>query len=179
MLDLLDVVAGGDGTGYHRHRGINPVTGVSCPAFTDQWFPSNRQYRPITWHRLIDGVFVPKGGARAVQLDSAGHVFAGFAKTSGVTWGEIWSRPADFKSELHKKCWIYLLGRRPDLTPEGRGLLGLHANAGITFNLEAMRKTYAAVRPARFQATGAMPTRGPGIPRPTAWPTYGYLSTVG
>ena len=164
VLDLLDIVAGGNGTGYHRHRGINPVTGVSCLAFTDQWFPSDHQYRPITWHRLIDGVFVPEGGARAVQLDSAGHAFAGFAKTSGVTWGEIWSRSADVKPEHHKQNWIYLLGRRQELTPEGRGLLGLHANAGITFNLEAMRKIYTAVRPARFQATGAIADARPWNP---------------
>ena len=91
-----------------------------------------------------------------MQLDSARHVFAGFAKASGVTWGEIWSRSADFKPEQHQKCWIYLVGRRQELTPEGRGLLGLHANAGITFDLAAMRKAYAAVRPARFQAVGAI-----------------------
>ena len=164
LLDLLDVVAGGDGTGNHRHRGINPVSGASCPEFTDQWLLGDQQYHSVGWHRLIDGVFVPKGGAGAVQLDSAGHVFTGFAETSGVTWGEIWSRSADFKPEEHTKCWIYLVGRRQELTPEGRGVLGLHANAGITFDLAAMRKAYAAVRPAHFQATGAIADARPWNP---------------
>jgi hypothetical protein len=50
--------------------------------------------------------------------------------------------------------------------PEGRGLLGLHANTGITFDLDAMRQAHPGVRPARFRAlTGLGNTQGafPGL----------------
>ena len=37
--------------------------------------------------------------------------------------------------------------------PEHRGLLGLHSNAGITFDLEAIRRAHDGRAMARFQAT--------------------------
>ncbi len=43
--------------------------------------------------------------------------------------------------------------RGGEYMPDNRGLLCLHANAGITFNLELIRNTHPSVlRPARFRA---------------------------
>ena len=119
------------------------------------------QYHPVTWHKLIDGVFVPDGGAGPVVVDSAGHMFGGFAKTDGQLYGSIWSRAADVKANgrdenKDNNCWMYAMGRGEQFMPRNLGLLGLHANAGITFNLEAMRTMYPAVRPARFRATAGV-----------------------
>ena len=36
--------------------------------------------------------------------------------------------------------------------PSGRGLLCMHANAGLTFDLEAMRKSHAGWMPVKFSA---------------------------
>jgi hypothetical protein len=164
VLDLLDVVAGGNGTGQRRDRGISPFTGIPCAVFPNEGAESGREYRQITWHGLIDGVFVPNGGEGAVQLDSAGHRFGGLPKTSGSTWGAIWSRSANVGREAQKRDWTCVIGPRPEFTPDGRGLLALHANAGITFNLEAMRKMYRAVRPTRFQTVGGMVDARPWNP---------------
>ena len=48
--------------------------------------------------------------------------------------------------------WVYSLGGGEQFMPKHRGLLCMHANAGITFNLEAIRKMYPGRRPVRFRA---------------------------
>ena len=89
LLDLLDVVAGGDGTGHRRESGIDPGTGSQDRIFAT-YHRSDPHYRPAFWQPLVDGVFIPDGRAGAVQLDTAGHAFAGFPPTTGVTYGSIW-----------------------------------------------------------------------------------------
>jgi hypothetical protein len=161
-IDLLDVVAGGDGAGHRRERGIDLATGMQDTYFNAQGRDCDSRYHPTAWHNLIDGVFVPNGGAGPVQLDSARHTFGGFPRTSGRTWGGIWARTADVKPqgrEESRNRWVYLIGRCEQYAPQGRGLLCLHANAGITFNIEALRKSHQGLRPARFSATaGLVPT---------------------
>jgi hypothetical protein len=156
VLDLLDIVAGGNGTGRRRERGIDLATGVQDTFFIGQGRDCDRRYRPTAWHKLIDGVFVPNGGAGPVQLDSAGHTFDGFPRTSGRIWGGIWARAADVKPDRRaedSRSWVYIMGRRDQFTPEGRGLLCLHANAGVTFKIEALRELHPGSRPARLSAT--------------------------
>jgi hypothetical protein len=158
-LDLLDIVAGGDGTGHRREAGLDPTTGMR-----DTWFaPQDRwgdgKYRPVPWQPLLDGVFVPPGDGAPVALDSAGHTFAGFRNTNGHVWASIWARAAEVKPDNRAKdpsFWIYAIGASRQFMPEGCGLLAFHANGGVTFNLETMRQVHEGVRPARFQAVAAV-----------------------
>jgi hypothetical protein len=159
FIDLLDIVAGGNGTGQHRERGIDPSSGMEDPLFVAAVRDADPQYRPITWSALIDGVFVPKGGAGPTVLDSAGHTFDGFQKTDGKAYGSIWPRSANVKPNKRNEnpnYWVHFLGRCDQYMPERRGLLGLHANAGITFNLAAMRDRYPGVRPVRLRAVAGV-----------------------
>lgn len=161
LLDLLDIVAGGNGTGNRRERGIDPVTGMEDPLYVPKYRGGDRQYWRVSWHKLIDGVFIPDGRAGAIQLDSAGHTFDGFPPTCGEAWGSIWARAAEVKQDKLKLAkntiyWIYAMGSGEQFMPDRRGLLCFHANAGITFNLEAMRKMHPDVRPARFRATAGL-----------------------
>jgi hypothetical protein len=163
-LDLLDIVAGGHGVTGRRERGVDPATGMEDPSFASEPRFGDRKYRPVTWHKLIDGVFVPDGGAGPMVVDSAGHTFDGFPKTAGRLWGSIWARAADIRKdgrEQHDEYWIYAMGRGQQFMPRNFGLLAMHANVGITFNLEAMRTLYPGVRPARFHAVaGVADARG-------------------
>ena len=92
----------------------------------------------------------------AVQLDSAGHVFKGFPRTSGTTYGSIVPCAGEFSRDQSGYDWTKDMGLCRQFMPNGRGLLSLHANMGITFNLEAMRKLYPTARPARFQAVAGI-----------------------
>ena len=158
VLDLLDIVAGGNGSGHRRERGIDPTTGMQDPSFVGNDRGGDRRYWPIAWHKLIDGVFVPDGGAGAVKLDSAGHTYA-LPHTEGRVYGSIWARAADVSvgdNLKNSRFWIYGIGRGGQFMPEGRGLLALCADVGITFDLEAIHQTYPEVVPSRFRAVAGL-----------------------
>jgi len=174
-LDLLDIVAGGNGLGRLRERGIDPASGNRDLAFTYDVRGGDRQYHWIGWHPLIDGVFVPDGGTGPVQLDSAGHVFDGFPKTNGEASCTIWAQgpevlPVETAAELAKQRQLkqYWTPRPEQLMPERRGLLGIHSNAGITFRLDAMRRAFPSVAPSRFQAIAVLDDVRPLIPEAEA-----------
>ncbi len=183
LLDLLDVVAAGNGTGHRREHGVHPANGVYEHAFVGG--PNSigdHQYHFVSWHELIDGVFIPDGSAGPVQLDSARHAFDGFPKTSNTTYGPIWSRAADIAPENSAKeneRWMYALGRGEQFMPDGRGLLCMNPNTAITFNLATMRKMYRGMRrrgsgPSRAWATELSCRRGR-----KAWPAIGSSWTAG
>jgi len=162
VLDLMDIVAGGDGTGQNRERGIDPATGMQDTFFLAQDRGGDpHKYMPVTWNRLIDGVFVVDGRAGAIQLDSAGHTFEAFPVTRGTAFGSIWARSVDVipKDERTKisKHWVYIIGPAKQYMPDNRGLLGLHPNAGITFDLAAIRRAQPGTRPTRFHAVCGAP----------------------
>ena len=162
-LDLLDIVAGGNGRGLRRQRAIDPIGGQPCSVFITEYRYGGEGYWPIDWNKLIDGVFVPDMYTGAVQLDSAGHVFKGFPRISGATYGSIVPCAGDFSREQRGYDWTKDMGLCRPLMPKGRGLLSLHANMGITFNLEAMRKLYPTTRPARFRAVAGIGDGRPWI----------------
>jgi hypothetical protein len=163
-LDLLDIVAGGDGTGQRRERGIDPSSGMEDPVFIAKVRDGPGRYMAVAGQRLIDGVFVPDGGPGPVQLDSAGHRFDGFPKTSGTVHSSIFARAAAVKlddrklddRELKGLYWVYAMGPAREYMPDGRGLLALCPNAGITFDLENMRQSHQGARPARFRAVAGL-----------------------
>jgi hypothetical protein len=160
-LDLLDVVAGGNGMGNRREHGIDPTTGDVDYVFYGReggFRTGNHQYNPTTWSWFIDGVFMPDGSAGAVRLDSAGNTFDGFPKSTNRCYGSLWSRAAAISEEHSKgrQQWIYSFGPGRQFMPEGRGLLGFCGDMAITFNLEATRKMYPGLRPSQFHAVAGV-----------------------
>ena len=160
MLDLLDIVAGGNGTGHRREHGIDPTTGMEDPSYCAAERSGDGVYRRVAWSKLIDGVFVPRASKGApVVLDSAGHTFQGFPPTSGWSYGSIWARAAAVpKNDLAENgaYGCYAMGRCEQFMPEGRGLLYLQPNVGITFDLQTVRQMYVGARPARFRAVAGL-----------------------
>ncbi|MFP6904675.1 MAG: DUF1553 domain-containing protein, partial [Verrucomicrobiota bacterium] len=94
---------------------------------------------------FVDGVFVPDGGeGRAkIPVSSTGLTITGLPKTSGFAWDMIRNGPvASQHANTHGGI---------DFTKDGHTLLGLHANAGITFDLAAIRKA-SGMKGLRFTA---------------------------
>ncbi len=161
LVDLLDIVASGDGSWHRRERGIDPVSGTELPAFSVVG-RSDGKYHRTTYYRYVDGIFVLDGSSSPVQIDSAGHVFGGFPKNSGQSFGCIFARAASVEPRDRQlgidnsDYWVY--GIRPDVEkevmPGRRGLLAVHSNAGITFDVEAIRRHHGDWRSARFRAIG-------------------------
>ncbi len=157
LVDLLDIVAGGDGMGQNRDQGLDPTLGLEETQFTPARQPSDGMYHRTTY-KMVDGIFQPDGRQGPVQVDSAGHRFADFPKTDGVSLGPIWARGTTSPPEYRNASdayWIYCANAASQFDrfmPQRRGVLGLHANAGITFDLSAICNAHA-LRLTRFRAT--------------------------
>ncbi len=145
-LDLVDVVAGGDGFSGRRGAGIDPSSGRVS---------GESQYQPITgdgrYHRveklpLVDGVFIPAGKGIPVQVDSAGHTFATFSVTQNATVGYVWAGGAGMPTQFGATL------DGVDYSSTGHGVLVMHANKGITFSLEAIRKANPSCRLVQFRS---------------------------
>jgi hypothetical protein len=133
-LDVCDIVTGGDGRTRHRFNQSAETEGIILVS-------DARASKPLRFPAtdMIDRVFWPAEEQKAVQLDSAGHTFNGFPKTASNALGSVWTTPSGVSAH----------GRA---TPKQGSLLGLHSNAGITFDLKAVRERYAGMRPNRFRS---------------------------
>jgi len=132
-LDLVDLVAGGDGTTSRRGPAIDAKTGEygNLPPIGDTQATAG-------YHRIslaaIDGCFVPNTGR--TQIDSAGHRFA-FSGATGITFNNILAG--------NKTSWPNGWGSRltavlggVDYSVAPHGFLFMHANSGLTFDLKAI-----------------------------------------
>jgi len=164
VLDLVDIVAGGDGFGKARDRGIDPSSGktLTAPPANFHLADSGRYHR-VEDQPLIDGVFIPCTGADPMQLDSAGHVFAFsdyIANPQNKSWGPIWAGgviPQALGTTLGTT-----LRRGYDYSSPWHSVLGMHANKGITFDLERIRHANPGCRVLRFTTVAGNPLESNG-----------------
>lgn len=162
-LSLVDVMNGFERDHYRLAAGIAPDTGQ---AYQQEWLaqneaaPRDRQgtYHVTNWHPMIDGVFIPQANGIGVQVDSSGRkvtLVPNGAKTSGPIWAR---RRIEDPSQIvfHKNFWGgATLERVLDRLGSCEwGMIGLHANVGITFDLSAIRSIYAE-RPILFRTVVA------------------------
>ena len=148
-LDLVDVVAGGNGFTGRRNRGIDPTSGRAVASNTRPDLTGDGQYHRVQAIPFVDGVFIPRGGAASVQLDSAGHTFAEFDNANNLAASHVWAGgeiPTIPRNTIPTKIGGIDYG-----TPD-HGFLYLHANKGITFSLDAIRRANPGWKIARFYA---------------------------
>ncbi|MDB6118566.1 MAG: Planctomycete cytochrome, partial [Verrucomicrobiaceae bacterium] len=142
-LDLADVVGGGDGSGNGtKGMGIDPRTGLAKKdgaSFLTDVKPNEFVQSKL---RYIDGVVIP-GGGEPVVISSTGIKTPKISKTSASAWDAIRNGPVRSQDSTE-------IGAVNYNTP-GHSLLGLHANAAITFDLRGIRKTWGD-KPALFHA---------------------------
>jgi hypothetical protein len=149
-LDLADVVAGGDGFSNRRERGINSATGQIARAINEVgWLVGDGNYHPVPELPLVDGVFIPDGSRRHVQVTSAGHLFDDFEDAENRTCQHIWAGGAALIQSVPVKIGAI------DYTAPDHNVIYLHACNGITFNLDAIRRANPGCRLLRFSATAA------------------------
>ena len=170
-LDLADIVAGGDGTSGKSGRGLDPLTGNPTEMKVGPNIVGSRDYHKVTAVKFIDGVFVPDGRDGSVQLDSAGHNFA-LPKTCGRTDHVIFAETVEVLASTQRAM---SLSRTPLVDNLSAALtrshpqLYMHANAGITFDLEAIRASQAGCRPTRFQTMVCTERSGQPAAAMSAW----------
>lgn len=145
-INLADIVGGGNGFGNgQRGMGLDFVTGeLTDVKVTEVNRYTANTYRKIKTNPLIDGIFVPNGHTKQV-ISSLGHIFSECPTTGGNYYTEICSSPKIIdNAEAILGGYNYSKG-------EAASLL-LHANAGITFNLQAIRSQLAGMKISRFRS---------------------------
>ena len=130
-IDLADVVGGGNGFGTGRKGiGLDPRTGK----VQERPFGNLGNVRPGNYAKslydFVEGVFVPAEGE--TQISSTGLKATGLPANGGKAWDMIRNGPV---ASQHSTKWGGV-----DYTTGSHTMLGLHANAGITFDLATIRK---------------------------------------
>jgi hypothetical protein len=163
MFDLVDVVAGGDGFSGKRNASIDPTSGRrSTETFIrkahsaassqcrvvgeDLWAVGDGKFHRAEGLPFVDGVFIPDGSKGPIVVDSAGHTFADCPETLNVAPFLVWAG-GEIPEAGNPTTMDGI-----DYARGGHGLLHMHANLGLTFDLNAIRKANPGWKVRRFLA---------------------------
>jgi cytochrome c553 len=143
-IDLADIVGGGDGRGSGKKKtGIDSRNGKEVDEKPRGHLSAITVNRPRPGPtRFVNAVFVPHGPG-AVPVTTTGLTVPGIPETSRAGWDAI--RHGPVASQHSTKLGDV------DYAGQGHTILGLHANAGITFDLSEIFATVAVTNP-RFRA---------------------------
>lgn len=135
-IDLVDIVAGGDGfgSGQAYPAGINATDGRPVTAMVGRVDTKPNTFTPVPERAAVDGVFVPDGAqGLPVTISSTGIQVSDLPDTSGATWDHV------LNGKVSSQDLTELDGVDYGAAPHR--LLGFHANKGITFDLDALRES--------------------------------------
>lgn len=132
LINLADIVGGGNGQGTGKKgEGIDPISGkpqTSRRGLLEGVTPNSFVKSTV---RFVDGVVIPDASDQGTQISSTGLRILNVEKTSGQAWDAIRNGPIN-------SYFSTTLGGT-DFNADGHTLLSLHANAGITFDLNELR----------------------------------------
>lgn len=158
-VSLASFVAGGDGrTPGDQPSGIDPATGrIHQTVREELGRMGSGTYSVVTERVFVDGVFVPNGPC---AVSSAGHTFEGFPITTGTFWSDITASPVfNFTATneageiLYRQQFIATLDSKSDVNTESaKPMILMHANSGITFDLNKIRDAFTNAAIVGFRA---------------------------
>jgi hypothetical protein len=133
-INLADVVGGGNGFGTGtRGAGIHPATGDPTNAKVGfVKIKKHDQLVAVPTNRFVDGVFVPKSESSVIS--STGLKITGLAPSEGLTW-DYFNNGASAQSTANTIDGV-------DYTKAPNWMLAMHANKGITFDLNEFRSAF-------------------------------------
>ena len=139
-LDLADIVGGGNGFGTGTiGEWIDQSTGHRSQIYNNKSQVAKGAIHLVESLPFIDCVFIPSGGTGAVEISSKGHVFTDCPVTSGNTSENIsnggWINPSSTIKQYAMKLGGKVYGTA------GQPAIYMHANSGITFDLQAIRSS--------------------------------------
>ncbi|MBI9019053.1 MAG: NPCBM/NEW2 domain-containing protein [Phycisphaerae bacterium] len=138
-IDLADIVGGGNGFGSGGIGcGIDPITGtvISQKTLSARKSPG---YTSVEDNPFVDGIFVPDGQKGLVTVTSSGISYDSFIATNGLFFEEPVNVCA--KNQIENQQGDTPVTMNGVVYGDGiRTALSMHANLGITFDLEQLRK---------------------------------------
>ncbi len=152
-IDLADIVGGGNGLGTGKRGSYidaasgrwKPISEIADqPKESDNLVKRASLYAPVSSNKLVDGVFIPDGGNGSIRITSQGHVFDAIPDTTGTNWGGVINVEQVLKKQIVLNGVVYGTPERPALF--------MHANAGITFDLDMIRQAFSGQELTTFSA---------------------------
>jgi hypothetical protein len=154
-IDLADVVGAGNGFGTGQlgrwleiGTGIDGTKYIVNGSITQAWQTTDNRYHRVTHLPYVDGVFSPNGIAGAVQVSSQNHLWQDCPKTAGAYFEDIFN--GDYISNGGNSHGFVLKGQA--FGTREHPAIALHSNAGITFDLDAMRRDLPGLEIVEFKA---------------------------
>ena len=146
-VDLADIVGGGDGSGNGvKGAGIDPRSGIARDPTPLSFLEGIEANRPVPGPSpLVAAVLVPDGSG-PVRFVVDGDPIDGIPPTARQGWDAIRNGPVNAQASTTTAGIDYATA--------GHAILGLHANAAITFDLAAIRAKHPATS-RRFRAVVA------------------------
>jgi hypothetical protein len=156
-LSLVDIICGSTPNEYRFAGSIDPELGTWS---TLPWSESKGVHGksgtdkvvPVDWNPWVHGIFIPAPNHDRLTIDLAGHSVPSPPLVGGA-WGPIWARR---RIERHLDPLLsqtdrdvegfWGAGTTTALLDRSRwvrdGVVGMHANVGVTLDLEAIRHGY-------------------------------------
>ncbi len=161
-LSLADIVGGGNGRGTGiKGRGVDLKSGEI--AYEDKKFISyTTGFSAVSGNPLIDAVFIPDGGLGPVKISTTDLQFSGFGDTDGLNYANIFNQGETIyyafgPTRPISSCPSVINGIQYGKL-RAPSAIYMHSNAGITFDLAAIRKSLGgAVSVSRFRALAGIP----------------------
>ena len=154
-IDLADIIGGGNGLGTgHSNYGVDFKNGKSIPVEQEEGSLESFGY-VLAENPFIDGVFIPDGGDGDVQISSTKIMSDSIPDTDGKWYIPISNNSVIKKRIKNDKNEIgveKLLISGENLMSPLSSRICLHPNVGITFDLDAIRRTYPNIDFRNFAA---------------------------
>jgi len=151
-LSLMDMLIAGNGFDTGKtERVLNVRTGASeqLEAGRRNVVVRDTQGSGVPWSSFVDYLFVPDGGNGPLKISSQDHAWADCPDTDGTARALIAYR-GFLRDHIARIDDMVLQGRVYD-NPEYPAL-AMHANRGISFDLDAIRASLPGLRIAQFSA---------------------------
>ncbi|MEN6309257.1 MAG: NPCBM/NEW2 domain-containing protein [Anaerohalosphaeraceae bacterium] len=160
-ISLADVVGGGNGFEAGKPDiGINPITG-QFESINRLCRKTSNRFTLVPSNTFVNGVFVPDGTTEQI-VSTAGHIFKECPPTHGAFYAPVLNTPSEFKDlTLFLDDINYSLPDNPSLF--------LHANLGITFDLNAFRSRLPGATIDQFVSEVGVCNTAPGTFNVDIW----------
>ena len=147
-LSLVDIVGGGNGLGTgHNNIFVDPIEG-----YVETLYCSGKgnQYHTLAANPFIDGLFIPDGRTQQV-VSSQGHVFSDCPQTNGECHANlsVTPTPGIWAWAVNSRTGIVRFNGQTYGDPSNPFLM-MHANLGVTFDLNAIRALCPDIRITHF-----------------------------
>lgn len=145
-LCLADIIGQGNGLGVGQTNVyVNPIEGYKESPYC---YGKGNEYHALAANPFIDGLFIPDGSKRQI-ISSQGHEFAACPKTNGECYTTLGANPDQGVWKTGMRNGIIQFNGQ-EYGDKSYPCIAMHANLGITFDLDAIRTMCPDIKITRF-----------------------------